>query len=312
LACSGEGVCAPGAVTTCGNGGMKMCGADCQWGTTCGGQMCSGSPLQPCGNCGSQIRTCDPNTGNWSSWGACTGGGACAPGAKRGCQNSGTETCDSTCNWGMCVGQVLQCAGSSTQTCECTGSQSRTCDMTTGTWSSWGPCVGGVTPADMQTDPHHCGSCTNDCAKPGGGHLAPGASGTCVNGVCEYVSSECAPGYLACAGPGNFNPGMVSDPCTTKLHSNQACDTSVGCGTACSLCFQNGVGSTTYDYCQCWIPGNQFDPNNENCWPPCTGTCGDGQNGPTSMPSLPALCMGAAPSPSTMPTISDPGVFHCR
>lgn len=101
-ACSGQGVCAPGQTEACGTGGTRTCGAACAWGA-CGGQSCAGPAQQTCGWCGTQSRTCDTTTGQWSAWGACAGEGVCSPGTVQGCPG-GQQTCTATCAWGSCSG----------------------------------------------------------------------------------------------------------------------------------------------------------------------------------------------------------------
>jgi len=60
-----------------------------------------------CGNCGTEQRSCDPNTCQWGAW-TCTGEGVCAAGSTQtgsSCQGGNEErTCDSaTCQWGPWV-----------------------------------------------------------------------------------------------------------------------------------------------------------------------------------------------------------------
>ncbi|HLC65098.1 MAG TPA: MopE-related protein [Candidatus Nanoarchaeia archaeon] len=109
---------------------------------------------QPCGNCGSQTRTCQSN-GQWGSYGVCTGQGVCSPGSSQlqGCGNCGTQTrtCQSTCQWGSygtCNNQG-PCSPGTTQTVSCDtglpgiceeGEQSRTCQSSC-QWGAYGTCV---------------------------------------------------------------------------------------------------------------------------------------------------------------------------
>lgn len=98
--------CPSGA--TLSDGRCRMCTAPLVWnGSSCvqpAAETCSGPSTQSCGNCnaGTQTRTCDTTTGQWSSWGACTGGGVCAAGATQACGNNGIKTCTSSCSWGVC------------------------------------------------------------------------------------------------------------------------------------------------------------------------------------------------------------------
>ncbi len=65
---------------------------------------CDGESTRACGNCntGTQTRTCNTTTGQWSAWSACTGGGVCAAGATQTCGNNGIKTCTSSCAWSPC------------------------------------------------------------------------------------------------------------------------------------------------------------------------------------------------------------------
>src|SRR5205085_1459635 len=72
-ACSGEGACSPTASESCTGGGTRSGGGSCQWGACV--VACSGPATQACGNCGTQTRSCDGSTGQWSAWSACTGEG---------------------------------------------------------------------------------------------------------------------------------------------------------------------------------------------------------------------------------------------
>lgn len=102
-ACAGQGVCMAGQTEACGAGGMRTCGPACAWGA-CGGQACTGPAQQSCGLCGTQTRSCDMATGQWSAWGACGGEGVCSPGSMQGCGVGGQQTCSATCAWGACNG----------------------------------------------------------------------------------------------------------------------------------------------------------------------------------------------------------------
>ena len=134
-------------------------------------KTCSGSATQACGcqNKGTQSRTCNTTTGEWSSWGACSISDACEctgtkPAASQECNKCGTQTrtvtCDTTTgtwktgSWGTCSKTQAQCTvtctGASSRACGCDalfalakkGTQTRTCDTTTGQWGSWGSCTG--------------------------------------------------------------------------------------------------------------------------------------------------------------------------
>ncbi len=89
-------------------------------------KSCSGSSTQACGcqNKGTQSRTCNTTTGEWSDWGACSVSDECEctgtkPDAIQDCNTCGTQmrsvTCDTTTGewktgeWGMCSKTVEEC-----------------------------------------------------------------------------------------------------------------------------------------------------------------------------------------------------------
>ena len=87
---------------------------------------CSGSSTQACGcqSKGTQSRTCNTTTGEWSDWGACSISDSCEctgtkPGASQDCNKCGTQTrtvtCDNTTgewktgSWGTCSKTEAEC-----------------------------------------------------------------------------------------------------------------------------------------------------------------------------------------------------------
>jgi hypothetical protein len=100
--CIGEGECVPLTTQPCVSGGVRTCGVDCSW-TACPNQVCAGASTQPCGNCGTQGRTCDAGTGTWSPWDQCSNEGVCSAGASQACSGGSIQTCDAaTCQWNPC------------------------------------------------------------------------------------------------------------------------------------------------------------------------------------------------------------------
>jgi hypothetical protein len=142
------------------------------------GGACQGAADRPCGNCGTQSRTC--RNGAWSEWGACGGEGPCAPNATQACGSAGTQSCGGSCQWGACTMQT--CAGAASQACGNCGTQTRTCDGTSGTWSAWGACTGEGACAPGATQA--CGS---------GGTQSCGGScqwGACTMQTCAGAASQ--------------------------------------------------------------------------------------------------------------------------
>ncbi len=181
-ACAGGGECSPGAqrVLSCPSGpsGAERCSDTCDWyirKPCMNTNECVGMQIQSCGNCGSQTRTCDTSTGQWSDWGDCQNQGVCSPDSTQTCNGTGTKTCSSYCYWGAC--SVINCdetnKPATSQACgNCNmGTQTRTvsCNTSDGTWTtgSWENCTGGgvCSPGATQA----CGGtgtkiCTNSCA----------------------------------------------------------------------------------------------------------------------------------------------------
>jgi hypothetical protein len=210
-ACAGEGACAPNASQSCGAGGTRSCGGTCQWGA-CGNQSCTGPATQLCGACGTQGRTCDSSTGQWSAWSACTSEGVCSPNATRACANGTVQTCGGSCQWGECP-TSLMCVGEATMACGNCGTRTRTCDPATGTWSAWSACgAEGACQAGATQSCGHGG--TQMC----GGNCQWGAA--CQNQTCD---------------------GPVSETCGNCGTRNRTCDTTTGQWSAWSACTGEGV-----------------------------------------------------------------------
>jgi hypothetical protein len=194
--CSAEGECQPNATDSCGQGGTKVCGTDCHWGSACDGQMCGGAASRTCGNCGLQTRSCDASTGTFGNWSSCQNQGACKPGDSQACGNSGTQTCTDMCQWNsQCQGQV--CLEPAQRACGNCGIQTSTCDPNTGR-ASWSNCSGEGKCAPGQ--PQGCGAmgmrvCGQDCQWPStcAGQMCAGANPSRGCGNCGTESSVCDP-----------------------------------------------------------------------------------------------------------------------
>ena len=248
-ACTGEGACSPAQSQACGMNGTQVCAATCQW-ATCQGQTCTGAGSQPCGNCGTQTRTC--NNGVWSEWSACGSQGACAPNASESCGVNGTRVCGGTCQWGACGNQM--CAGPATQPCGACGTQGRTCDAASGKWSDWGTCggQGACMPNTSRTCPDggtqtcggNCqwGACTKTCT--GDATMACGACGTRTR-TCDAATGSWSE-WSACGGEGACMPG-ASRPCGHG--GSQSCGGSCQWDTACPNQACDGPPSETCGNC---------------------------------------------------------------
>ena len=140
----------------------------------CSGDSCTGvcpagqTQSQPCGNCGTQTKTCQSDC-QWGSYGSCTGQGECSPGSTKtegSCGNCGTKSykCSSSCSWvyQVCVNQGVCSPGQTqSQSCGNCGTQTKTCQSNC-QWGSWGSCVEGVcSPGQTES----CGSCGTKICK---------------------------------------------------------------------------------------------------------------------------------------------------
>ena len=182
--CTGQGACTPSTSRSCGTNGTQNCTTSCAWGD-CTGQTCSGPDIQSCGNCGTQTRVC--NNGMWSGWSDCGQQGECEPGKTQSCGGGGSQSCNTSCKWGDCLGQI--CQGSDTQACGNCGSQKRTCNN--GTWSGWGDCTG------------------EGVCKPGDETKCPsGAPQRCTD-KCEW--SSCSGRVVLASGLTNIGPLVVDE-----------------------------------------------------------------------------------------------------
>lgn len=168
-----------------------------------------------CKNCGKQTRMC--NNGQWSDWGACTGQGVCTSGTTQACGVGGSQTCNSSCQWGQCTGQT--CVGSSSQSCGNCGTQTRTCNN--GQWSNWGVCTnqGTCKPATTQ----RCGTrgtqtCANTCQW--GQCLDCTGPTSQVCGNCGTQTRTCNNGQWSnwgiCTGQCNSGSVCVGGQCVSK------------------------------------------------------------------------------------------------
>jgi hypothetical protein len=299
--CNGEGNCKPDQTRSCGSGGTQVCAGNCQWDSTCSGQSCSGSNQQPCGNCGTQRRSCDGNSGTWSAWSDCTGQGACQPNQVKACGSSGTQVCGANCQWGSaCTDQV--CDGATTQACGNCGVQTRTCDPTTGRLSAWSACMsqGACKPNATKA----CGSqgtqtCAANC------QWASACTGqVCVEpktqacGNCGTQTSTCDPNtghasWSNCSGEGKCSPGDTQmcgsqgmrtcgndcqwpSTCMKQVCQGDPPTRSCGnCGTQSSTCDTNSAAWNFVNTCS--MQGACMPKSKRSCGPNGAGTqtCGD-------------------------------------
>lgn len=233
--------CEPGASEECPAGGVRTCGDNCTWGG-CVSKACDGEPGQPCGNCGTQSRDCDPNTGMWSEWGECKGEGMCkagdsrdcgagmkqacgddcrwaeacgscpgtadcAPGQTRACGNRGTQRCGADCHWASeCTGQ--SCSGALREACGNCGVRTRSCDTNTGRVTDWGACMGGD------------GECSVGMMRP------------CGSGGTQTCSAQCRWSECGCAGDTQLCGTSCVDTDTDRAHCGD-CDTRCGADQTC-------------------------------------------------------------------------------
>jgi hypothetical protein len=192
-ACLNQGPCNPGSTRRCGAGGTQLCDPDCTWNEACTGQACEGPSSQPCGDCGTQTRTCDGSTGRWSNWSNCSGQGPCTPGELETCGANRTHTCNDRCAWG-------------------------TCGCEAGFMACGNAC------ADLDSDPLHCGGCNQSCNGRAciDGQCEACASGThncggqCVaNNSVSTCGGRCEPCPVPANATANCNGTATSASATT-------------------------------------------------------------------------------------------------
>ena len=212
-ACGDQGECMPDEISECGSAGARTCGGDCRWDSVCTGQVCEGSSMRACGDCGTQARACDANTAEWSEWGTCSDQGECSPGEIRSCGSNGMQSCSGTCRWAeACEGQA--CSGPNEQPCPNSPCvlQTRTCDERRGEWSAWTP------------------ECPADGCRPGDTDIdgcMPHAQRSCDESTCTWGSTcRCAAPYVWC--PDNSCQDIANDPehcgrCGRRCAEGQAC-----------------------------------------------------------------------------------------
>jgi hypothetical protein len=286
--CENSGQCAPGTTQACGVGGTQACMGNCQWGT-CGTEVCPGAPSQACGNCGTQARTCDAETKQWSEFGACGQEGACEANQTRACGLRGMQTCGGNCQWDpSCTGQV--CEGPASQPCGMCGVQTRTCDSTTGLWSAWGECMAEGVCAPGTTAPCGVGGarvCLNSCvwSEECTGQLCSGpmteSCGNCGtrSRECDDLTATWKP-WGACTNTGPCNPGSTrrcgsggTQTCTATCQwpttclgqscsgeSTRAC---LDCGTQSRIC--NGSTGLYGEWGSCTGQGPCTPGDVESC-----------------------------------------------
>jgi len=259
-ACFGEGECMPDTISTCGNGGERVCGGMCRWGSTCTGQTCTGASSERCGDCGTRSRSCDTNTGAWSGWSECRAEGDCTPGETRTCGSGGTQSCSSTCRWSdACPGQM--CDGPISRECannECVD-QVRMCNANMGTWGGWNPstCMAGCTPGELIAG--NCGPnagriCDDNCSSTMSActcrenftdcRAASGTNPVCVDvqtdeGYCGSCTTRCPDGQTCRAGVCECPEGQAR--CGGPTSACVPLDTSTNCGECGTECV-NGQG----------------------------------------------------------------------
>lgn len=148
---------------------------------------------RPCGNCGTETRTCAAG-GTWGDFGPCTGEGECAPGDVEG----------------------RPCEG---------GAEQRTCE-TTCTWSAYGPCEGGC--ASGETEP-----CYGGPADTLGVGLCTGGTRTCSNGTWGDCEGAVLPSYELCSdGEDNDCDGTIDSADTNCSTAIPPGDTGCGCASS--------------------------------------------------------------------------------
>ena len=257
------GVCGPSQLLctgqqpqTCGpDGQWKDSGAACTASQTCLAGKCGGvcGPTQtgtePCGNCGTQTRTCT-NQGAWSAWSTCSGEGVCTPKATEACDGTGTATCTSACTWGGCtcssgehacngacvLNNSVNSCGSSCTACPVPANGAATCDGTKCGVTCTTPYVACGSSCDVTSKPcGNCGTETQTCnngtwsgfsACTGQGVCAPQSTEACDGNGTATCSSACSWGGCSC----NAGSTLCGSTCVSTQTDTANCGS---CGNTC-------------------------------------------------------------------------------
>jgi hypothetical protein len=265
-ACQNQGPCTPGSSRRCGSGGTQTCLDTCQWPAACTGQSCSGESTQPCGDCGTQTRTCDGSKGQWSAFGACSNQGPCTPGETAACGALKSRTCLDTCQFDQCdcdpgataCGDL--CVNLQTDSAHC-GSCNNSCDGRPCDNGVCRKCDGGFHNCNgtcrRNDDVNWCGDSSDDCKPCGSIAGAPsGSVPTCPGGTCGWA---CPAGTIVC--------GSASNPTCTPNTTTSNCGS---CGNTC-------MAGESCENLSCTCPGGGRLNTAENC-----KTCGVACNAPAN------------------------------
>ena len=274
--------CPSGA--TLSDGRCMMCEAPLIWnGSTCVQPTitCTGASTQSCGNCnkGTQTRTCDTTTGQWSDWTACTGGGTCAPGDTKmamcgtntGYQQGGTEsfiyqnlTCTSSCTW-PAVTPCNHCVESPNCGKVFGGGQVGACYCTNEAVVDPGvkDCSNSVS---MPVDTGFCGNCnTGTRTRTVTCNTSTGTWETSQWGVCTGETG-CTPGATQACGSGGTQ--TCSSSCTWgtcqdcsdysyRISHKSACCPQISASEDDGTCYSkswSSYGGQAIGYGGCWAP----------------------------------------------------------
>lgn len=189
--------------TSCNSRGVNTCDSSCNW----------GSCVPPAETCNGHDDDCDGTSDE--SW-------TCTAGAVRGCTtacgSTGSQTCDSSCNWGACTppaeicnGRDDDCDGSSDEDFGCVAGSTGSCTTACGSNGSricssscaWGACTppaetcnardddcDGSVDEDFVCRQGSTGTCTTSCGSTG----SRICSSSCAWGACVPPAESCGNG----------------------------------------------------------------------------------------------------------------------
>ncbi|MBR2865600.1 MAG: hypothetical protein IKC13_04945 [Elusimicrobiaceae bacterium] len=285
--CSGEGVCAPGAISTsynCSGNGSKSrtCSSSCTWGSygdcKCGTAPYGSSYTESCpsGYTGKYSYSWNNSICDYDRSGSCAQCD-CTPGVtqQQTCKTYGTQTrtckSDGTCSWGSwsacsCPASSAPNGASYTASCPAdhTGSITYTWNTSTCSYDVKNTCVAEACPSSQRPKDYteSCGNCGTRS----------------VTYYCNASAKQWTASYGTCNGQGTCSPGATSTStsgCSGSAYKTRTCNSSCQWGNYGS-CVCPSSGSCSNKSCASGTFGSypcSWNSNPSVCGCECTNNC---------------------------------------